>query len=640
MYENLENILDAYYITEAPEFVHQYQRDDVLAYPIDPDGPVVRAKLLSGTIPAGAHFDTQSGRITIDTDDYNDLVPDTSFPLVIETKNAAGGVTTHRIDLFFKSDQPATMFIEPARHIGTYNDDDILVEIEDPNGSIISATFSPEISGTIFALELKNGDLVGRLRVDLAGSNELKSGSTVFTIETTDVDYGTTQLSGILTINPDHVPDFEPRIVNEDVLVEGINIATLKDDVDGGLQDTSSYPYFLDMSDNPLDLYATLGITVAADGAIPNGFSFNIVSTADLALFQSKLKGGSALFSYSSAERLYRYNFQIVTLDGQNYEATQTATFSIIEDVDASWNQPFQPKHVLAYSEGDLLIKFGDPNSATFNALTEIPGTPSLSDLGMELSLDQGGIIVKQGAIATFQSAVDTYYADYSDASQNIVGQIVHVTTEDATGGISTLQPEFRIIKNQPTAADMEPLVARYMVGPGTLLGTIYDDNLGINHFTPTQPSLITDLGLTFNVGLGSTVQVLVDQADLFMDNVQEPLFTYNPTNGVFSVPIGFQIGDNQGGLEPFTFNLDVKENETNYWLIINANPGILMSQQRGAGNLDIYVELNVSVTDGDVLRVSTSPSTVTGSTATFSVSGDYIATAYYDSNADDLNLI
>lgn len=144
----LKNLKDSYYIMEPARIVDQYQNDDLLGEPVDPDSVIIRAWLsdTSGPLPPGTCLDPCTGRICV-TD--ASLLQDAAdqYPVEIFTMSASGELTCHSVVIEFIPNGPAVIKVGPLnQHEAKYALNDVVLEFEDPDGAIIQATLT---SGTI-----------------------------------------------------------------------------------------------------------------------------------------------------------------------------------------------------------------------------------------------------------------------------------------------------------------------------------------------------------------------------------------------------------------------------------------------------------------------------------------------------------
>ncbi|MBI3135489.1 MAG: hypothetical protein HYZ14_12505 [Bacteroidetes bacterium] len=128
----------------APTPVDLLTNGTIIAYPTDPNGPVIDSKILLGNLSPGMVMDPLSGTITVN--DPAALIAGVYSPQM-RTKDVVGGVTLVFIEItLLNTDQEAIYTILPAKNIDSYLVNDQLATASDPNGPIVGASI---ISGAI-----------------------------------------------------------------------------------------------------------------------------------------------------------------------------------------------------------------------------------------------------------------------------------------------------------------------------------------------------------------------------------------------------------------------------------------------------------------------------------------------------------
>jgi hypothetical protein len=90
---------DAVYVVHLARDLHSYRNDDNLAYPVDPDGPVVSATLTSGSLHSGVAFDTGSGIFIVSS--RLEMIGGYKS-IGLETTDSTGGLTAQVIGIEMK----------------------------------------------------------------------------------------------------------------------------------------------------------------------------------------------------------------------------------------------------------------------------------------------------------------------------------------------------------------------------------------------------------------------------------------------------------------------------------------------------------------------------------------------------------
>jgi hypothetical protein len=91
---------DAVYNVQFARDLHSYRNEDIIAYPVDPDGEVVSATLTSGSLHSGVAIDTGTGIFTVSS--RMDMIGGYKS-IGIETEDSTGGITTQVIGIEMKT---------------------------------------------------------------------------------------------------------------------------------------------------------------------------------------------------------------------------------------------------------------------------------------------------------------------------------------------------------------------------------------------------------------------------------------------------------------------------------------------------------------------------------------------------------
>lgn len=187
---------ESVYKVNPANYANRYNNGDILAYASDDDGPIVKAQIKQGILPFGCSFNTITGEIKVAD---KTQVREGNYTLIIDTWDNTGGFTENTITIVINQriDNEAICTIAPPKNVDAYVNGDLLVAINDPDSTIVSAIL---IGGALAPGTTLNAD--GSITV--TNKSLLVAGSYSMMIRTTDSYGETTDLSITITMLADH----------------------------------------------------------------------------------------------------------------------------------------------------------------------------------------------------------------------------------------------------------------------------------------------------------------------------------------------------------------------------------------------------------------------------------------------------
>ncbi|UII26254.1 putative Ig domain-containing protein [Fulvivirga maritima] len=210
--------IEAVYTLAPAKEIDQYANAEVIATVTDANGAIVNAVVTSGVLPAGTAIEA-NGTVSVTN---SALLTVGSFPVQVTTTDVHGGVSVSNFTIVFKpiadTDNESVYTVFPSKPANDYSENDVLAEVSDPDGDIVSAVVT---SGDLPPGVILQSD--GTVLVDDPGL--LEEGTYSVTVETTDEQGGTS--SGSITLVID-----EPVITN--ITVGIAKLASVPQPLSGG----------------------------------------------------------------------------------------------------------------------------------------------------------------------------------------------------------------------------------------------------------------------------------------------------------------------------------------------------------------------------------------------------------------------
>lgn len=556
---DLANRYDAYYIMEPARIVDQYDDCDLIGRPVDPDGEIIRAWLLTGeTMPPGLCLHPCTGEIRVE--DATALERDQSeYHLTVFTLNTGGEVTTHDVIIQFIPNGPATV-VPPSpfsKHINLWEDDDTVVHFIDQDGAsgssngIIQATLISVHKDNVLMAGLPSGITMNPLSGEIYVTNHelLIPGVYRVAVKLMDTEGGETTLTVPFTIYPDtwsvavvHTPDGK----SEDAYQTGDIVAVISDDTDLGIE-------LVELRGGQAAL-AFYSLEIFYNTSLPN------MTRAELRIidgdaFRAALPG---YYTLVTGGGFYETTLKLRTTDYSNGENDLDVKLRIRRDL-APTVTPSAKRNIDAYATNDTLATITDTPDNGIESLTEPSGlVPNLATRGISLAVSGSGSftgLVRVADAATFKAFMATL------AVSNVpdISTTFNVETVDKTGGKATVTVTITVIKDiEPENVTLPAKLSETYV-QGEVIAYIRDANQGgVISFAPTtslSPTL-TQMGLNKSVGsiLGEPNPVgklFIQDLTLFRNAVmfQNGFVLVDPATQLHRFTVPMTVTDATGGV-------------------------------------------------------------------------------------------
>ena len=534
----LKNLRDAYYTLEPPRIVDQYEKCDLLASPVDPDGEIIRAWLPEDApaLPPGTCLDACSGEIRVsDPDALEDV--EAGYPLEIMTLSSTGETTYHSITIEFIPNGPATIVFGPLnQHIAKYNLNDVVVRLEeDPDdGPIIQADL---IAGSLPAgMELRLDAPFAV--VEVVDESLLVPGTYYGKVYTMDNEGGETELEFTIEI----LPDTPPQAVrvnmldnkSEDAYVQG-DVLLKVTDIDEGVANLAVRP--------PLNALADIGLSHQLNAAVPPEAEIVI---SDLAQFKAALV---SYFNYSAG--FYEYDLPLRVVDGCTAVVDILPKLRIRQDTLPTITA-VSPRNIDTYDDGEVLVTIKDPVDLGIETATT---AANLAAEGMRLE-----VVAKQARIVVDNEIVfrDAAANSFVTTTAGLKRRKITVNTRDMTGGLATRDVFVTVRPDVEATVTIAPPRNQDQYDLGDLLATFEDvDGNGIVFLklSSAQSTSLPALGMQVSIVPGnqpgrSKGELRVNNLSFFRGALSDPSL-YSPvpnSNDLVSIVLEMESLDETGG--------------------------------------------------------------------------------------------
>lgn len=614
----LKNLYDAYY-TLAPSLItDQYEDKDVLAFPTDPDGTIIKAWLSdeSGPLPPGTSMDPCTGVIIVED---ASLLADAldEYPLEIITLSSSGEVTYHNIVIQFIPNGPSEVDIGPiVQHIGKYSNGDVILSFRDTDDghtiiqAILTGTLPPgtemdPITGT----------------VTVTDETLLVDGQWPISVDLMDSEGGNTTLGVTLEILPDTeavYTIFAPPTKNQDAYLFDDVVITVTDVDDGvvSLVPRGGQPA---LSEFGLDV-RLVGSPFQAE-----------IFISDLPAFQTALTS-----RYTLSGGFYTYTFRLRSTDGCNGITNLNITLRIRRD-STPVVTPFAPISVDQLGVGDVLCEISDPVDLGLDSAVEAAPT-NLASLGMEIVVSGGIAKIQIANMALFLTAVGTVFADIGSSAQFTFP----VDTVDNTGGIATVTAIVRTIPDEEPETVTLPAKNQDVVVFNEKMAFVIDpDGGGILTATEaaSNPFSLASKGLEIVVGSdgsypGEMVGIVRISNTFWFRWSLSSLANWveiNPANKTFQLTFDIDTVDINGGTGTVTVAVEVIKDYTG-GVLEEANGATVDTYSTGS----VLWRFSDDDPNGSLVSFSSSPSLLTiPGVSSRKVGGEY---EIYVNNASQLD--
>ena len=545
---------EAVYVVVPAQNVDSYENGETLATVTDPDGQVVSAIVISGTLPAGTTINPVTGEITVT--DPALLIPG-SYTVQITTIDIYGGVTTQPVTITFLGDIEAIYVVEPAQNVDTYLNGETLATVTDANGPIVSAIV---VAGTLPA-----GTTIDPVTGEITVTDPLLliPGSYPVEITTIDIQGGvTTQSVTIIFLGDIEAIYVVEPAQNVDTYLNGETLATVTD------------------ADGPIVS------AIVVSGTLPAGTTINPVTGEITVTDPALLLPGS-------------YTVQITTIDIHGGVTTQPVTIIFLGDIEAIYVvEPAQ--NIDTYLDGDTLATVTDADGPIVSAIVvsgTLPAGTTIDPVTGEITVtdpallipgsytveittvDNLGGVTTQPVTIIFLGDIEAIYVvePAQDVDSYVNGEIL-ATVTDANGDIVSATIESGTL---PAGTTINPITGEITVTNATLLVEgIYSmvittiDELGgttnqtvvIEFYHQKIPPVAVDDEITTYRNESKTVDIVINDYDPdgtivigsleIIDMPVNGVITYNKTTG----NVKYKPDSNFVGSDLFTYR--IKDND------------------------------------------------------------------------------
>lgn len=401
--KGLVDVFKAHYEVKPAANEDTYTSGTVLAWVDDPEGTVIFAELINGSIlQPWMSLDTSTGTITVNDHLFDStalephwVVPGT-YTLYIRTMNDKGEDTSHTVVIKILADFEAAYNIPAAKKLPCYANGDLLAYVTEPSGSDEVVTEADLISGTLppgttfyMTTDTVTGVKAGDIKV--TNNSLLQPAVYNLTILTTSSKGGRTAHTIALLIQEDK----PSQLISESPAHEGqyVNnylIATLKDP-DGNISVVTP----------SIDLSA-IGMGFIAE-TIDNRQAFTLRVT-DSNLFQSKL--GSSPWTYNSTTNRYKLSFGLTSSEECSVTRSYTLDVYVIKDTEATVTVA-PAKHVGLYALNETLATFNDADGAITSAVRTSDSGPLPA--GTSIIKESNNAYIRITDLNAFRTGVGKY---------------------------------------------------------------------------------------------------------------------------------------------------------------------------------------------------------------------------------------
>ncbi len=308
---------EAFYVIAPAKNIDSYINGFVLASPVDPDGQVVSAVIISGVLPSGTSLNSISGVIAVT--DINALMPGTYIVGIITTDENSQ-TTTHSVQLTINPDNEADYTLLPQKKYDLYDDGEYIATVTDADGDIESAELLSGVlpSGITLITDAEMGaDVASDLNLSdpipvgyilVTNKTVLQSSNVVVSIKTVDITGGktTSELNIVL-------PDDSAAVYT--VLDARMKFSYRNGDILAFVED----------ADGPI---VSAQITL---GALPSGASLNSTNGSITVSDRTQLQGGDYTLSILTEDSLGGQTGNVITISIRDIPVIKDFVGSICE---------------------------------------------------------------------------------------------------------------------------------------------------------------------------------------------------------------------------------------------------------------------------------------------------------------------
>ncbi|MGD1845496.1 MAG: hypothetical protein ACFB10_08895, partial [Salibacteraceae bacterium] len=457
----LNNLFDAEYEKEAAKYVAEYEDEELLAWPTDPDGEIVFAKIMTGTLPAGMGFNTQTGEFYFIA---GAGAVGGIHTFKVATFNAGGECVIHDITLEYRTNQKAVLNeVKTSSHIGAYANGDPMVTITDADG--------------LLEVVLKNGTSlpagthlvrVSANQIDIRVQNQTNLVQGVYELQVcaTDNAGGLTFFDPFnITVGdtPAVIKWEDPRPLSFYTANQPFTLATITD-ADTGVNSTNVTFRYEDGN----------AITLSDFGLSLTGTNTVELRVTDGAAFSAAVKATDSPFYFDHASQSYYLGLIVDSIDNLGGRSRTSTAMNVLDALSAKILRS-SPQPYRSYQQGDLLARIVAENGGRLTSVA-FNGTPPA---GVELR-QQGDWLLLVSNATQFQGLVETQFVEVEGDQPNLVGRNFRFDVPDQEGGATTLETEIQV-EIQAEFAQSETIdgLKEKALDTNTLLGRARSTGLG-----------------------------------------------------------------------------------------------------------------------------------------------------------------
>jgi hypothetical protein len=593
----LKNRLEARYEFSPRKILLEYELCETIGKPVDPDGEITFARVMTGTLPKGVCMDECTGEIKVDNlIEFNKNNYKGTWPLEIVTVNSAGEETWHSFTISFVANGPAVL--KPGyplnQHIAKYQDNDVLAEfvetdVDENNvpipivkavllGVVFPTGYQQQTIAPGLGPVMPKGMLLDSIsgQITVGNASDLRPGDYTLSLVLSDNQFGVTKISVLIKIIPDTAAVFTPSpnytpSSNEDKYDTQFIFGQLTD-IDDGIAEAVGASFA-----NPLDTYSLELVPSTATGTGKPAFNLRISDPdkfrSDLSKWPTTLEGGFTI---------YRREFTFRTKDHCGGTSTLTQVLKIRKD-----NTPvFQHSTVKGASfiaPGEMIAYIKDEVDGGINFITS-PETSFLAGIGVTVvyePLTAGG----PTKVAKFKVATPGPFLAYINGqtgdSANVVSIPITVFAKDMSGGTHTfITVSLKSKKDNPPVVDPADVrnIDSYL--QGQVLITVTDPDSHIVAASHQGGVNLFNIGVTMEAPMSSVpsegmllraaniVHVNTNDVKLRITNLTKFILavtgnTYftvlNSNLGIVRASFMLRTVDGLGGVATTQINIDVR---------------------------------------------------------------------------------
>lgn len=339
-------------------------------------------------------------------------------------------------ELSIRKDTPASVNVNAAKNVDSYNNNETLAKIQDPaDNGIDSVNTSFNLNAEGMRLEVSNKKAILRVDNETVFRNAVTTlwGTSGSGLKTRNFDVDTVDKTGGLstvTVNLTVKPDVEATVLveperNQDTYLPGDVLATFED-VDG------NGVVFLSLAQGHAFTLAQLGMGTRTVATGISGRSKGEIFISNLPLFRNAISNPSHFQLVGGTVDRYRVILNMNTLDSTGGKTTTATPIVVIRDLEGNMETVLNGLEVDKYKVGDVLFRFplSDPNGPLLYTVPDLSGI--------------AGVGWRSGSMGYEIYITDAFNANAPDLVA--VSQVVSVEAVDSTQGRTFFSPQIELL--------------------------------------------------------------------------------------------------------------------------------------------------------------------------------------------------